>query len=284
MGLTFAFIAILGWGLGDFLIQRSARRLGDWEALFFVVLFASIVLLPFIYGALSALSFYDWLVLSLTSIVILVASLLDFEALRIGKVSVVEPIFAMEVPVTIALATLVVGEHLSMQQLTLIGLLLIGIVLVSNRHLGKLHVRTIEKGVWVAALTTLGMGSANFLFGFGSRATDPLIITWFTSVFMTVVTFAYLVRSKQTRKLAVNLRRNAGLILAVGMADTAAWVGYSASTLYIPIGLATALTESYIALAAILGLTFNKEKLVAHQKFGLMLAVCTAVALALTAG
>ena len=106
MGILFAGLAIAGWGLGDFLIQRSARKLGDWEALFWIVLFATIVLLPFVYPTLAILSGYDWLILGLTSIVILVSSLLDFEALRVGKVSVVEPIFAMEVPVTIALATL----------------------------------------------------------------------------------------------------------------------------------------------------------------------------------
>lgn len=282
MGLTFAFIAILGWGLGDFLIQRSARKLGDWEALFFIVLFASIVLLPFVYDSLKILTLFDWFVLTLTSVVILVASLFDFEALRVGKVSVVEPIFALEVPVTVALATLVVGEHLSEKQLGLIALLLVGIVLVSNRKFSHMHVRTIEKGVVVAIITTIGMGSANFLFGFGSRATDPLMITWFTSVFMTIATFVYLAYRKELHKLGLNWRHNKKLILAVGMADTAAWVGYSASALYIPIGVATGLTESYIALAALLGLFFNKEKLRVHQLVGLGLAVVAAIILAST--
>lgn len=282
MGLTFAFIAILGWSLGDFLIQRSARKLGDWEALFFIVFFASIVLFPFVYGALLSLTAFDWFVLTLTSIVILIASLLDFEALRVGKMSVVEPIFALEVPVTVALATLVVGEHLTGQQLGLIALLLIGIVLVSNRRFSIMHMRTIEKGVLVAILTTIGMGSANFLFGFGSRATDPLMITWFTSIFMTIATFAYLARNRELHKLRINWRHNKKLLLAVGLADTAAWVGYSASALYIPIGIATGLTESYIALAALLGLAFNKEKLRAHQLLGLGVAVIAAVILATT--
>src|ERR1700722_16118091 len=99
MGLVYVGLAIVGWGVGDFLIQRSARKLGDWEALFFITLFATIVLFPFVYPALSALSGYEWLVLSCTSVVILVAALFNFEALRIGKISIVEPIYAMEVPI-----------------------------------------------------------------------------------------------------------------------------------------------------------------------------------------
>jgi drug/metabolite transporter (DMT)-like permease len=282
MGLAFAGVAVLGWALGDFLIQRSARKLGDWEALFWIVAFAAAVLFPFIYPKLLGLTLFDWCILSLASITILVASLLDFEALRVGKISVVEPIFAMEVPVTIALATFVLGEHLSVVQLSLTAILLVGTVLVSNKHLGKLHARTLEKGVIVAALTALGMGTSNFLFGFGSRATDPLMITWFTSVFMTVATFYYLVKRRQSHWIWRNLQRNHWLILSVGMADTAAWVGYSASALYIPIGIVTGLTESYIALTVILGLFFNEERMRSHQTIGLVLAIISAIALAFT--
>lgn len=282
MGVIYATLAIFGWGLGDFLIQRSARKLGDWEALFFVVLFATLALLPFTYTRLSLLTQSDTLVLLLTSVVILVASLLDFDALRVGKMAIVEPIYAMEVPITIALSTLLVGEFLSGQQFIFIGGILVGVYLVSNKKLSILRLRSLERGVLTAVFATIGMGAANFLYGFGSREIDPLMINWFTSAFMTVATLAYLVYTKQTHLLLSNLRKNTKLLFAVGASDAVAWVGFSASTLYLPIGIATGLTESYIALAAILGLTFNRERLVAHQKLGLAIAVLAAVALAFT--
>src|SRR3989338_609816 len=284
MGILFAGLAIVGWGFGDFLIQRSARKLGDWEALFFITAFAAIVLFPFVYQALEGLSAFDWLVLTGTSVVILAAGLLDFDALRVGKISVVEPIYAMEVPITIALSTFIIGEVMTGTQLMLIVGLLVGIFLVSNKHFGRMRIRTLEKGVLVAVLATIGMGASNFLFGFASRATDPLMINWFTSAFMAVSTLAYLLYTRQGHLVLSNWRKNKGLILAVSVSDNTAWVAYSSATLFMPIGLATCLTESYIALAAILGLFFNKERLVVHQKFGLSLAVLTAIALAFTAG
>ena len=179
MGIFFASIAILGWGFGDFLIQRSARKIGDWEALFFITFFGAVFLLPFVYKELQFLSVYDWLVLTGTSIVILVAGLLDFDALRVGKISIIEPIYAMEVPITIALATFLVGESMSSTQFVLVAALLIGIFLVSSKHFGRMRIRTLEKGVFFAILATIGMGLSNFLFGFASRATDPLMINWF---------------------------------------------------------------------------------------------------------
>lgn len=283
MGLLFALVAIASWGLGDFLIQRSARKIGDWEALFFICLVGTVALFPFVYKTLAILTPFEWVVLSATSIIILVAALLEFDSLRVGKISVVEPVFAMEVIVTIALATFVLKERLSVPQMALIVALIVGIVLVSNRHFGGYTRRSIERGVWYAVLATIGMGTSNFLFGFGSREMDPLMINWFTSAFMGAATLGYLLFTGQLHRLSSHLRKHKTLIFAVGACDNLAWVAYSTSMLTLPIGLATGLTESYIALSAILGMTLNNEKLRTHQMIGLALSVTAAAILASTA-
>ncbi len=243
MGLFYVGLAIVGWGVGDFLIQRSARKIGDWEALFFITLFATVVLFPFVYSALSALSMYEWAVLSLTSIIILVAALFDFEALRIGKISIVEPIYAMEVPITIALSTLLIGELMTRTQLSLVAILLLGIVLVSNKSFGTLRVKSIERGVIAAVLATLGLGISNFLFGFASRETSPLMINWFTSAFMAIASVVYLLWTGQGKDTLRNFWKNKTLILSVGFVDNMAWVAYATSMLTLPIGFATGLSE-----------------------------------------
>jgi len=45
-GIIFAFGAMLFWGFGDFLIQRTTRKIGDIETLAFISIFGSIGLLP----------------------------------------------------------------------------------------------------------------------------------------------------------------------------------------------------------------------------------------------
>ncbi len=282
MGLFFAGLAIIGWGFGDFLIQRSVRTIGDWEALFFITLVATVALLPFVVHEISILSSFDILVLVGTSLVILVAALFDFAALRVGKMSIIEPVYAMEVPITIAFTTLIIGELLSPKQIVLVLALLAGVFLVSNKHLSRIHMRTLERGVLAAALATMGMGLANFLFGFASRATGPLMINWFTSAFMMVATLAYLLWVGEGHKIWDSWRKHKGLLLGVGFFDNMAWVAFSSASLYLPIGLVTGLTESYIALATALGIFYNKERLNLHQKLGMVLAICAAVVLAFT--
>ncbi len=286
MGLLFAFTAIVSWGLGDFLIQKNARKFGDWIALFFVTIIGSILFLPFVWNDIPALlsNSNNLLFLLGTSVVLLIAGLMDFEALRRGKISVIEPIYAFEVPVTVGLSTFLLHEHMTSAQTIMVILLMIGIVLISTKtfsHFKNLHA---ERGAFMAIGATTGMGIINFLFGIGARAISPLVVNWFTSVFLAIVCFVYIVSTKKYQHLAHDWRRNRKLISVTGIFDNLAWIAYAYAAIYMPIAIATSLTESYIALAAMLGLIYNKERLRTHQYAGLVLCVIAAIILAFITG
>lgn len=282
MGILFAFIALICWGVGDFLIQKTSREFGKWIALFYITFIAAVILTPFIYKDLfSLLTDYPALsILMLTSIIILIAALFEFQAFIDGKISVVEPIMAFEVAVTAVLSFIIIGERLALMQIIFIVLLIFGIFLVSTKSFHHLKQIKAEKGVWLALVGTICMGTTNFLFGIGARETNPLLINWFTSLFLAIVCFIYLITKSKVRQIFKDWRKDKSLIIGVGLIDNAAWVAYSYSTLYIPISIAIAISESYVALAAMLGVIFNGEKLRKHQFFGFVIAVTCAVILA----
>src|SRR3989344_3219897 len=137
LGVGLAFAAILAWGMGDFFIQKSARKIGDIEALFCISLFGTIVLSPFVYKKLPALftgSHQTLIILGILCLVLFIAAILDFEALRVGKLSVVEPIWSFEVPVSALLALVILKETISLEKIVLIILLLLGLALVSLKN------------------------------------------------------------------------------------------------------------------------------------------------------
>ena len=282
MGVFFSLIALFAWGIGDFLIQKSARKFGDWLSLFYITIFASIVLFPFVYKELRADFFNSTgLVLLLTaSVVITFAAYFDFEGLRIGKISVIEPIYAFEVPITAMLATLIIGEYLSFWQIILIVVIMVGIFFVSVKSLSHFKNIKWEKGLWFAIIATMAMGASNFLFGVGARNTSPLLINWFTSVFIALVSFFFLEFQSKLGLIISDLKNNSRLIVTMSFIDNLAWVAFSYASLYIPIAVVTSISESYIALAALLGLRYNAEKLKLHQKIGLVLTVAAAIILA----
>lgn len=286
MGIVFAFIALISWGVGDFLIQRSARKFGDAIALFFITAFATIVLLPFVYkDVLSLITHRDpatMMVLLLATLVIFFASIFDFEALRIGKISAIEPIYAFEIIITASLGALLIREQLSYVQIMLVACLTGGIILVSLKSMSHLKTMKWERGVLYAVIATIGMGGANFLFGVGSRASNPLLVNWFTSFGMALILTMYLIKKKQFLVVKKDIKKNGPLILGVSVIDNLAWIAFTYSTLTIPIAISTGISESYIALAALLGLTFNKEKLKSHQLVGLGTTLVAAILLAFT--
>lgn len=288
MGILFALIALLSWGVGDFLIQKSARKFGDWMALFFITGFASIALLPFVFkefDVLTSLSPWALVVMVFSGLVMTVAAYFDFEALRVGKISIVEPIYAFEIPVSALFASAFIQEHLTWLQGSLIVLLLIGIYMVSVKSLYQSKFkRVLEKGVVLAVIATLLMGAANFVFGYGARLGSPILVNWFTSLIIALISFVYLVKNSQVKLVIAEIKNHTGLILGVGIADTLAWVAYAYGMLYLPIAVVTSISEGYIALAALLGLVITKEKIVFHQKFGIVVTVVAASLLAYTVG
>lgn len=281
LGVLFAVVAMVSWGIGDFLIQRTTRKIGDWEALFVIVFFGAIILSPFVYTDLFA-SFSDatFIVMVAMSVVMLVAAILDFEALKKGKLAIAEPFLALEVPVTAILAFAVVNEGLEATEIFLVTTLVIGLVLVSLKSHHFRRKIWLEKGVLLMVMGATFMGIANFLVGFASRATNFLLANWFLNVGISAMCIFYIILNHRTGKLVRDFKKNKKLILSVSIFDNMAWIAFAAATTMIPIAIAIALSESYIALAVLMGIFINKELIERHQKIGLITATASTVLLA----
>jgi len=97
-GIALAFAAMLGWGIGDFMIQKNALRLGDWETLFVLTAFGALILLPFTYRNIAPLfqgPLESMLILLSAGLMLLASTLLNFEAFKKGKISVLEPLYSI---------------------------------------------------------------------------------------------------------------------------------------------------------------------------------------------
>lgn len=283
-GILFAFGALVFWGFGDFLIQRSARKLGDWEPLLIISGFGAVVITPFVYGDIQNLVFasdYNFFILLGASILILFAALFDFEALRKGKLAIIEPILAFEVPVSVLLAFSLLNESLPTIQTIFISMLLMGIIMVSlkSRHLSRKV--WLEKGAVLAIIGAVLMGSTNFIVGIASRETNFLIVNWFMNIVLTLLCAFYILVNRRTRKFVLHIKQNKKLLLGMSICDNLAWICYAAAATFIPIAIAVGISEAYIVLTTLLGIIINKEVLLRHQKVGLLLALFGVIALAI---
>lgn len=283
VGVLFAFGALLCWGVGDFLLQKQVRRFGDWESQLSIALIGVVILSPFIISDLKEMhkSQYEGLAfLFLIAASFLISSLIYLESVKRGKLSVIEPIGAIEIPVSAFLAITFLGERASFSQSTLIILLVTGLVLVSLKSHHFQKQTWIEKGVLVALVAAVLTGWNDFILGLGSKASNPLFIVWFFNLIVAIACLLYLGFKKDLGNFKRHVKQNFRSLVAVGILDNSAWAFFALAMSILPIIIATSLSEGYIALSAILGITFNKEKLRFHQKFGMGTAIIAGIVLA----
>jgi drug/metabolite transporter (DMT)-like permease len=138
-----------------------------------------------------------------------------------------------------------------------------------------------EKGIFLALVATIVMGVVNFLFGYGARETSPLLVNWFMNVFIAAAILIYLFFKKEIRDVVCPWRQDKKLIMAVSLFDNLAWIFFAYSMAYIPIAIATGISESYISLTVALGVIINKERIKKHQWVGIALVLTMAGILAI---
>ena len=282
IGILFSILALIFWGVGDFLIQKSVRKIGDWESLFVISFIGLTAIFPFIYQDIYLIfENSNLLIFCFISTTFLIASLIGFESYKVGKISIVEPIQVVEIPVSGLLAYFFLKEGINPFAVVVIILLMIGLVSLSlkNHHL-KRH-SWVEKGVFLAIISSLFMGSANFLIAFTSRITNPLLVVWFFNFFITMITLIYLLFNHDFFKLLRDISEHKKFLLSVGILDNLAWICFAFAVSIIPVAIAVVLSESYIALAVILGVLINKEILTKHQIAGIFITIPSAILLAL---
>ncbi len=282
IGIIFAFLAFVTWGFGEFFAQKVIRHVGSWIALFFDCCFVLFGLLFFVWKDLFILTMGDFVLLTLTSIVVAGASLLDFQALKEGKICIVEPIIGLEIPLTAAFSITLGGESISMVQIILILVVFIGIILAITEHHEKLHYhkRIFEKGVTLALVAAICMALNNLLVGVSSREISPLMTIWFTDSFVAVICAIYIIYTKNYKNIFLKFRNHIKIIFGHSFFDNAGWIAFAYSTLFIPISITTTISEGYIALAAFLGLVISREKIKRHQFIGVVFAMIGVIALA----
>lgn len=287
LGISLGFVAMLSWGIGDFLIQRSTKRLGDWETLFAITAFGAIVLTPFVWRSAPALwgaGDGSMGILAAAGLVLMLAALLHFEGFKRGKLSVLEPLISLEIISAVAFSFMFLGDRISWIQGLIVMTLVVGLMLVSFRERIKARTFFLEKGVILFSVGALLMGVADFLLAWGSRLADPLVANFIMNVVMAAATGAVILAQGNARKLMRDVSSSPRSVMAMVVTDNIAWVAYASAMTLVPVAIATGLSESSIIVAVLLGLFINKERLQRHQKIGIAVALAAVIVLAAVTG
>ncbi|MFA6504118.1 MAG: DMT family transporter [Patescibacteria group bacterium] len=286
LGVIFALGALLGWSFGDFSIQKTVRAIGNVRAIFYISITGGILLLPFIWREIiPAFSSHSNVPLIIFAcLLVLVTALANFEGLKLGKLSVVMPVNGVELLIAIGLASLISGERYDPYVYALIFVVLAGLLLTTTKSYKNFINFKIEKGVAWALTGAVLLGVSNYTIGLTSRTFSPIFSIWLTHSVAAIATFLIMLKRKEISAIRDDLKNHFNIIAAQSLLDNLAWISFAYATTLIPIGIATTISEGYLALGAILGMTINKEKLRRHQLFGVALTIISVLLLSWLSG
>lgn len=285
--IIFSFLAMVCWGVGDFFIQRTVKKLGDFNSLLWINFIGGLALTPFIIKDLPLIfTGKNLLSLIIMSIIQLAYGMFLFKAYDRGKLSVVEVVMIGELPVTIILGLIFFGERLSWLQILIVLIIISGIFFISKTRgtwwdrvkeffSGRRFIW--EKGIVFSILAVLFSAAYNFFTAFNSREISAFTAVWFPWLLSSLILLVYAI-NKQGWKLFVRESGSAwNLILITGIMDTLGWLFYALALIKEELSIITAIVAGYAVIAMVLGIRFNKEKIGAWQYFGASLILGGAV-------
>lgn len=273
MAVAFALITALAWGLLEVLLLRAAKRttafvLGLWMSALGVAL-----TLPFAVVLEPVPDLSGWAFATVPGVLAVLGSLLYWQALRVGKLSVVSPTVAMNAGLAAVLAVVLLGEELSTPQVVGLGAAVAGVVLASaGRDWGTTGVVWAVPSAIVLGFYTIGL----------ALSVERVGVFWAVLAYRVagVVILGVIVAAQRARVRLDPTIRNA--VVSAAILDTIGFVSLSYAFSIGSVAVVAVVSAQFSTVAVVLAAMVLHERLLARQWVGVALVlVATAVLSAL---
>jgi len=267
--VVLALASSLSYAVGDILAGSQTRRTSLWTVIIFSQL-AGLSLLALVVLARGHALPEEALLPALgAGLLTVVAIAAGYQALAIGVMSIIGPIFTLgaAVPVIVGLAS---GERPSAWQLAGIAIALGGVILASReKSAGEHHQATSRASILLAVLCAASYGFVMVLYAHGAQS-DPywsLLLGRSTAMIVFALAFAVM-------RPSLKLTRAAALpILAVGLFETGGITLFSVASTLGYLSIVAVLSSVYPVFLALLAYVFVHERLSRTQQLGIASAL-----------
>lgn len=283
LGVLFGLTAMLGWGLADFFAKKAVDRIGEFKTLLWAQTVGLIFLsfFYFVFGSGVNYTIANIVVFVITGFLGTSAYLLFYRALKKGSLSVISPIQASWVIVTVILSVLFLKETLTNTQIFAVITTIAGILLVSFRYndLRGLNFKNILPGVPEDVVSMAFWGVNFVIIGFLVSQLNWFAPIFFLRFFMVIFLFGS-TRGKR-KNFEVHSKMVIPWLIIIGLFDAMAFVGFGLGVHSEYVSIVSPVAASFPLITIILARIFLKEKLELNQKIGVMTILIGLVLLSL---
>lgn len=279
-GLVLGGLASLCWGVADFIARNAVRKVAEDYALWVVLgVGAAGVALWAVPRGHSLPAPRDAALVVVTALFALGGYLALYRAFRVGMLSVVSPIAAGNAVIPVVLALIFLGERPLPWQYAGIGLVLIGVVLLSIRGKAPLPAHTGRLGVAPALVCLVLFGTALFCMKLSVDRVAPEAVALAVRVVGAAVLGAWLLLRGRLAWPPAGVRL--ALVMA-GLLDAAALVFFCEALTRTLLSLVAPIASTIPVVTVALARVFLAERLSRPQLGGLLLAVAGVALVAVT--
>lgn len=276
MFLVYAFISLIGWGIGDFFGAIAARRLGSFNASFYTYAICALYGLLLIPFALGSLHNFTPLLMLLTIFLAVIQALGYFafcEGIKIGNSSLVGTIGGSFTSLVVILSVIFLGDRLNGGQLLAIIGIFVGLFFSSVNFSEIRNIRSIiNKGNFYGLIAMICWG---IYFTFIKIPVEHAGFFWPTMITNCAGALFFLfIGYKKIKGIKRYIHKGIPAALAAGLiGSTASYafnyaIGNGLSSIVAPIA------GGYPALFALLAYFYFKDPLSRQQKSGMVVMLC----------
>jgi drug/metabolite transporter (DMT)-like permease len=273
-------IAVLGglgaavcWSAGTLCAARASRLIGARSVLAWVMLVGFLIAAPLTLaaGVPSGLGGRQVMWMAVAGIGNVLGLLLAYEAMRIGKVSIVAPITSSEGAIAAVLAV-AAGEALGTSSAVLLVVIAIGVALASSRPSGGTG--NPVRATLLACVVALLYGASLFATG---RVSQALPLVWALIPARLLGVVAVTLPSVATRRLHLT-RAAAPLVVTSGLCEIGGFASYAIGSRH-GIAVSAVLASQFAALTVLAAFFLFRERLTRLQLGGVAAIAISVAAL-----
>ena len=273
ISIAFGVLSATSIGIADLITIGLARKIGListglWEKLLAVLIVTPYFLLN---GSGFEIVFKYWDILILLAFINLLSYLFLIRSLQIGPVSVIAPLTTLFSVVSLALAYLFLDERLTLSQVTVISVALIGAVITVFKP-GKINLGSSNLGIGIVLgfLATLIIGAQFFVQGAISKEVGWFLGVYFPMMFSIFgfVPIAFYKREIPWQKINIKI---IGLLLMTSSMKIGAFFLFSRGAELGSIGIVSVAHTTYPVIPIFAGVLLFKERLSYSQVLGIVL-------------
>ncbi|SRR5258706_4688781 len=275
LGILSGIFALFGWGVSDFTGAIASRKINNVRTLFWSLSIGSVIFLIFyIFTSLRLPVFtFSYLgIMFLAALLQATGGYFFFKGFQVGDVSIVSPIASSFGMWTVILAVIFLHETLSIFQIFQIGLIIIGIFLVStdiSKFIKKSKFLISDKGAKYAFIASLFWAISFILYSPLVKVNGWLISAICLRLLMLSCVFIFAFFTKKNLLFSPK-KEITPFVLITASADVIGYSGYSIGLEHGLTAIVSPVAAAFPLVTVFLAQIYLKEKLVLNQIIGIV--------------